>query len=561
MRALGRRLCRDHPDCTTLAQCGLPIGGQEDGPGLLLTEAGRMVGGQLVACRSPLRCAWCSPMQWQLAEQEGAEYLRRHQAAGGWIVHSALTVPHRKLDSLDLVTGQLFGSWRRLKDQRLFRAARRRAKVLTAITVLQILWSKEHGWHPHLHVAWLCVGDPADADWFGDQVRVAWRINAEKVTGRRTSPRSAHSELVFTSLGFWKYCKPDDPLHPKNDCRHPKHKGCPKCRAPKDDPLGDQDPLDGDRGPEPGPGRWDGPMDPGGPLDPSGPLGDGPLEVFSQVAPAAHRGNTQALAVFTEYLTSLANRRRIPSGFQHVRRLYGPVDMPDPWSTPGEGGARVWIHPQLAALLELHQRQGSPTLGDVIELAVSDPIGAAAVAEMHLDEPVAVERHTEDGCPILGRPSDLAEHPSAARSQADQPTTRSNAMRNTNSSPADDGRRRILEMTLDQAENEKHRKELLGAVVDSDSRAKSTRDLRAAAGDLHEAVIDFGDDALQSRWETVIVQQMAEMGGIQGPLLKMALEINDARQGKTVAPKPVAAVEDDGEAADDGSVEEGAAAA
>ncbi len=529
VRALSRRLVAQEPGCKALSQCGLPISEAVAGPGLILTENGRMVGGQLVACRSPLRCAWCSPMQWRIAEETGLEYMRRHEEAGGWVAATTFTIPHARSDRLTDSLGALFQTWSGIRKHRPIVRAKKDVGVLTALSVLQVKWSERSGWHPHLHVAWLCMGDVARAESLIGSLQSGWQARASTVTGRSASPVSGQGMVAFTSLGFWKYCKPDDPLHPKNDCLHPDHAGCGMCTT-------QEDPLDGS------------PVGPG-PLDDSPVVGEGGpvggLEILSGVGVLAAEGSARHQAVLAEYLTGMAGYRRIPSTFREVAKIYGEVSPPNLWSSPAGGGPRVWVHPALAAEVELHRRPDGPSLDWGIANAVRNPDGTARAWAEHLDRPVEVVTHPNDGAPVLGFPKDVdGKSPSMQAAQGAE------SMSNTMNNEAIEARLGLANILVSRLGVKEHRNALLDA-MDKEGKDKATIEGRETAEGLHELVVELNDPGLLADYEKALHAYISDANGFPSRVIAMAVEVNTVRAADagSVTPPPPPAPSMNGEKA------------
>lgn len=421
---MSRVLMRDEPGARKLAQCGLPIPERGGGPPLILTEGARIYGGQLAACQSPLRCAWCSPMQWDIAARTGLWYSNRHVRAGGWVAQTTLTVPHRKgtpfASSLEL----LLDGWRGLRKSRPLARAREEFDVVTPVAVQHVTWSPRAGFHPHLHVAWFARGDSSRGDELTEVVGEAWRHRISNMSGREGRPRSpagSGGSVIMTTAGFWAYLAPDHPLHPTNDCGHPDHQGCDRCRKPdgggRSGPggsggwgAGDWDSSPWDSGEHAddffqweqdfGGDEWD--SDWG--VDTPG------MEILSGVGAAAERGDRQAGAVLREFFSATVNRARIVSQWGQLRRRFGspPVEPVKP-AARVEGRGRVWLHPRLVAAVELRRRRwGRGWINDGLQTAVDkDPWEAAEVWSVVTGEPVTVRRHDGDGAPVIGFDEDL----------------------------------------------------------------------------------------------------------------------------------------------------------
>ena len=319
----------------------------------------------------------------------------RHELAGGWILHSALTVRHSYSDDFKVLVDRLFAAWRRRSsgDKR-FRRTVEGSGLVSVVPVFQVTWSVRAGFHPHFHVVWFGSGDEGRADVLSADVDRMWRKSVEAVGLPKAGRAAVHSELITNSQGFVEYLDPDHERHPNNDCVHPDHPGCGSCReSDTDSGVDEWGTGDGDGG------GWDG----GGSSDPWA-----SMQVLSDVGMSGVRGNRRHQAVMAEYLSGLRGRRRVVSGFDRLGSAYGPVDLRVVDASPG--GARCWVHPRLVAQVELCRHGGvGSLLHDGLAVASADPVGAAGLWGDALGRRVVVGVHREDGAPVLsladGRPS------------------------------------------------------------------------------------------------------------------------------------------------------------
>ena len=387
-----RRLAATQPPeakAKTISECGLPIGGAS---GRVLIERGRVVPGQIRACRQGLRCPVCSVAQWKTLGEKVDWFCGHHETEGGWFAHSALTIPHTSADSLQTVLGRLAASWKDLRNHAGYRAERDRLNA-SAITTLQIKWSPQNGWHPHYHVLWLLEGrHPIEP--FAEAVAAAWAAQ----TGRRGRPATeAHTELIRNRQGFWEYLSHEDDRHPANDCLHPDHMGCDRCNPRPPGSFRGQ-PVE----PTPGPIRQ--PVRPvrqprpprTRPVRQPRPFQPRPIrgfEVFSELGWAALDGSRKAQALLAQYIRGTAGHGRVRK-FAHLSRRYGPPPEHEPRHQPG--GERMWISGDIWSTVELFNRgTGSPF--DAIE----DPEQTAAVLSTVTDRRIIVTTAADDGAPSL----------------------------------------------------------------------------------------------------------------------------------------------------------------
>lgn len=391
VRQIGRVLAPESDK--KLRGCGWPVG--DGGPGLVLVEGGQIRGGQLATCGSLMRCAYCTPYRWSLAEGRGLVVTGRHLDAGGWVGTTALTVPHGASDSLSALYGVLFDGWGARHRWRGLVRARADVGVVGDVAVTHVTYGPKNGWHPHLHVGWFCDGDQDRWSKFEMELASAWRARMLSETGREPSvEHSVNASVVRNPQGFWQYLRPDGP------CMHGK-------QVP--DWWNEREAADSDLSIDPGDGwsdrggdSWEKDVVP----DWSAPVSH---ELLSGIGPGAVAGDRRCQAVFGEYIRASRGRHRIVS-WQSLNRAYGVPDVaPSPGRVEAGAGGRVWVHPSVLVRLESQR----PVLGrDLVGdgLRSGDPVSAAVDWGMALGTDLEVWKHDVDGAPVIGRPKDLGLH-------------------------------------------------------------------------------------------------------------------------------------------------------
>lgn len=126
------------------------------------TADGRMVDGSWWTCGSAWECPACATRIRAARAAELTAAAQRHREGGagrkpwrgrgGEVYLLTLTLRHRRSDTLlDLRQG-LTAAWRRMTQGSPWKRLAASCGLLGSVRAVETTWSREHGWHPHLHV-------------------------------------------------------------------------------------------------------------------------------------------------------------------------------------------------------------------------------------------------------------------------------------------------------------------------------------------------------------------------------------------------------------------------
>jgi hypothetical protein len=94
---------------------------------------------------------------------------------GGSIWMTTYTVSHHDYDALDELLDHFLAARKKMREGRQGMALRRDFDVVGTISVLEVTWSEENGWHPHVHELVYCRTKGFDADGYEALARPAWK--------------------------------------------------------------------------------------------------------------------------------------------------------------------------------------------------------------------------------------------------------------------------------------------------------------------------------------------------------------------------------------------------
>lgn len=121
------------------------------------TASGKTRLGGLMVCDAFHVCPLCHQRKMAADKATITELVHKHYAAGGLLVDAVLTVPHHAREPLAVVLERLETVWRALRSKPLWRELENTLGAEGCIRRLEVTLTK-NGWHPHLHVSFLCQG-------------------------------------------------------------------------------------------------------------------------------------------------------------------------------------------------------------------------------------------------------------------------------------------------------------------------------------------------------------------------------------------------------------------
>lgn len=114
----------------------------------------------LMVCDAGHICPVCHARKMAKEQQIVSHLVREHYLAGGILVDAALTVPHHINEPFATVLERLESTWKSLRSSPIWKRLMRELGIVGCVRRLEVMLGN-HGWHPHLHVSFLCKLDLA----------------------------------------------------------------------------------------------------------------------------------------------------------------------------------------------------------------------------------------------------------------------------------------------------------------------------------------------------------------------------------------------------------------
>jgi pyrimidine deaminase RibD-like protein len=142
--AVGGRLSRC--GCSVIASCNVSIQKNQDG---------KMFYSGLETCGSVWSCPVCALKITQQRAKEVYDVLSvfQKQPDKYSLGFLTLTTRHHNNEGCRTVKKRVLDTWRKIQQSRIYRTEAEKNKHLGDIRALEVKWSNESGWHPHLHIA------------------------------------------------------------------------------------------------------------------------------------------------------------------------------------------------------------------------------------------------------------------------------------------------------------------------------------------------------------------------------------------------------------------------
>lgn len=134
----------------------------------------------LQCCSSVWHCPVCAAKISERRRVELEKVIQQHKALGGSVYMTTYTISHKKYDDLGGLLARFLKARRLAKAGRRGKGAREEFQICGTVSVLEVTWSEENGWHPHVHELIFCMLPEMDVDAYEDYARSAWRGAAER---------------------------------------------------------------------------------------------------------------------------------------------------------------------------------------------------------------------------------------------------------------------------------------------------------------------------------------------------------------------------------------------
>src|SRR5436190_1137866 len=135
----------------------------------------------LLVCASVWVCPVCSSRIAEKRRDELARLIKKHIKAGGSCYMVTYTIAHSRYD--DLL--QLLKKFRKARSKmtgsyRWCKKLKPMFGIVGSVSVLEVTWSYENGWHPHVHEIIFCEGADLDVAAYDQMARGAWELEASR---------------------------------------------------------------------------------------------------------------------------------------------------------------------------------------------------------------------------------------------------------------------------------------------------------------------------------------------------------------------------------------------
>ena len=127
----------------------------------------------LQVCSSVWHCPMCAAKISERRRIELQTLISKHVAAGGSVYMATYTIRHGRFDDLADLLHRFLAARRKMRQGRRGQALRSDFGVIGTVSVLEVTWSVENGWHPHTHELIFSMGE-IDITGYEKVVRLAW---------------------------------------------------------------------------------------------------------------------------------------------------------------------------------------------------------------------------------------------------------------------------------------------------------------------------------------------------------------------------------------------------
>jgi len=133
----------------------------------------------LQTCGSVWHCPICAAKISEQRRSELARIVEAHIAAGGSVWMTTYTIRHKKFNDLADLLKRFLEARRVAKGGNAGIRLRRDFQIIGTVSVLEVTWSKENGWHPHVHELVFSMDPNFDPEKFDQVMRAVWRSAAK----------------------------------------------------------------------------------------------------------------------------------------------------------------------------------------------------------------------------------------------------------------------------------------------------------------------------------------------------------------------------------------------
>lgn len=132
----------------------------------------------LMVCGSVWLCPICASKISERRRVELEQAIESCLANGGAVYLATYTIAHKRYDSLSTLLQSFLTARKRMRQGRAAQKLRQRFNILGTVSVREVTWSQENGWHPHCHELVFCAAE-IDITEYEEVARERWRKSAE----------------------------------------------------------------------------------------------------------------------------------------------------------------------------------------------------------------------------------------------------------------------------------------------------------------------------------------------------------------------------------------------
>jgi hypothetical protein len=144
-------------------------------------------------------CPICAAKISEHRRGELARIVEKHIEAGGSVWMTTYTIKHKRFDDLDDLLKRFLEARRSAKGGNAGIRLRRDFQIVGTVSVLEVTWSKENGWHPHVHELVFSSDPNFDPEKFDQVARAAWR-KAAKSQGLKMNGHGFQIDRTFGAV-------------------------------------------------------------------------------------------------------------------------------------------------------------------------------------------------------------------------------------------------------------------------------------------------------------------------------------------------------------------------
>ena len=134
--------------------------------------------GGLMVCGSVWVCPICAAKISERRRVELEQAIKTCINNGGVVYLATYTISHKRFDDLSTLLQSFLAARKRAKQGRKAQELRKQFGVLGTVSVREVTWSEQNGWHPHCHELVFFEKD-IDSEAYAQVTREQWQRSAE----------------------------------------------------------------------------------------------------------------------------------------------------------------------------------------------------------------------------------------------------------------------------------------------------------------------------------------------------------------------------------------------